>query len=302
MGFAESELTCRPESSTRKEPRAFIVVHTNKIVSHPSQKKLEFSADELEGLGKLNLSAEAEGHHHMYLGHDPSGVAYFAIDLGDGYTVDKKFHLHDVRSLMTECTSRVAMSRAGLAVAFARWHSRTKFCSRCGTKTMPHKRGTRRICDNGHNQYPRTDPVAIVVVEHPEGHSLLLGRSQKIVNKNMLTCLSGFVDFGETVQQAAAREVNEESGILVDRVEMICSQPWPLGRGGNHEIMIGCYAIATTTDIFMDPEEMDVVRWVHFRDIKRALQEETTEFHIPPGYALANSLLTWWVEKKSFKL
>jgi NAD+ diphosphatase len=107
------------------------------------------------------------------------------------------------------------------------------FCHRCGAPTVPVEAGTRRRCtgSGGHKTYPRTDPVVIALVESPDGQRALLGRSARST-PGMYTCLSGFIDQCEGIEEAVRREVMEEARIAVSDVTILGTQPWPIGRYG----------------------------------------------------------------------
>ncbi|XP_067885885.1 peroxisomal NADH pyrophosphatase NUDT12 isoform X2 [Heterodontus francisci] len=154
----------------------------------------------------------------------------------------------------------VAQARSVLA-----WHSRYKFCPTCGSNTEIKDGGYKRIClkencpslQGIHNTcYPRVDPVVIMLVIHPDGNNCLLGR-QKRYPPGMFSCLAGFIEPGETIEDAVRREVAEETGVKVGHVQYISSQPWPMPSS----LMIGCQAIAVSTEIIVDKEEIVDARW-----------------------------------------
>lgn len=165
--------------------------------------------------------------------------------------------------------------------------------------------GTRRICVSNplHKHYPRIDPVVIMLVIHPSGQRVLLGRSKKSP-PGMYTCLSGFIDQGESIADAVRREVLEESNIQVkNEVEVFDSQAWPIGRAGSCELMIGCFAFATTDEIRVCPYEMDDCCWVDADSLHAVLskhyhgpQQKTTQFSVPPAGAIAHQLMLSWLE------
>lgn len=138
------------------------------------------------------------------------------------------------------------LATAGQAVALAQWHASHLFCPRCGAATHSAEGGARRQCSASaeHRLYPRTDPVVIMLVESPDGASALLGRPRNYRMANMLTCLSGFVDQGESVEEAVAREIQEEAGLKLTKVEVLGSQPWPIGalawRAGQGFLLAYC--------------------------------------------------------------
>ena len=159
--------------------------------------------------------------------------------------------------------------------------------------------------------YPRTDPVVIVACVSSRGDHCLLGRQRSFPDK-MMSCLAGFVDPGESLEEAVRREVWEESGVSVDRVRIFASQPWPIGRGTFGQLMIGCVAIAADTEqgtdetmglppVTVNTSELEHAEWVHRNELVRALgassKDETTRFGVPPPFAIAHHLLQEWVKQ-----
>eukprot|EP00878_Enallax_costatus_P025079 GHUV01026800.1.p1 GENE.GHUV01026800.1~~GHUV01026800.1.p1 ORF type:complete len:293 (+),score=63.59 GHUV01026800.1:344-1222(+) len=129
---------------------------------------------------------------------------------------DLEVSLKDLR-LLLPTLSLDAAAIAGQAVALSQWHQTHMFCNRCGNRTVPTEGGSRRRCTNNgttHKLYPRTDPVVIMLVESPDGHRALLGRSAKST-PGMYTCLSGFIDPCEGIEEAVRREVMEEARVQV---------------------------------------------------------------------------------------
>ena len=153
------------------------------------------------------------------------------------------------------------------------------------------KRGGQvRSCANCETQhFPRTDPVIIVVVH--DADRCLLGQSRgRLQQTNTYSALAGFVDQGESIEEAVAREVMEEAGIKVKNVTYHSSQPWPLP----YSLMIGCHAEAETTEINMDPEEMTDVKWFSREEVLQALDGDTNILRIPMKLAIAHHLVKSW--------
>ena len=195
----------------------------------------------------------------------------------------------DVRS----CGEFLDREEAGIA-AQARiqvyWHQRYKFCSACGSKTQMKRAGQVRNCTGcGTDHFPRTDPVIIVVVH--DGDKCLLGQSRgRLQRTNTYSALAGFVDQGESIEEAVAREVMEEAGIEVKNVKYHSSQPWPLP----YSLMIGCHAEAVTTNINMDEDEMTDVKWFDRRDVISALENDSEVLKVPMKIAIAHHLVKSW--------
>ena len=182
----------------------------------------------------------------------------------------------------------------GGARSLVDWHARHRFCARCGAATKPSKGGWQRNCDTCQAQhFPRTDPVTIMLVEHED--SLLLGRQPRFP-KRVFSALAGFVEPGETIEEAVAREVHEEAGIRVRDVQYIASQPWPFPS----QLMIGCYSKAENTDITLDETELEEARWFSREELliaREAGDAGTDEIIFPRSFAIAHHLVNWWLDK-----
>lgn len=161
----------------------------------------------------------------------------------------------ELRGLMTQLTRREAEISA-TARAILSWHSTHQFCAKCGVKSTMGQAGWQRDCakcDAKH--FPRTDPVVIMLITH--GDSVLVGRSPGWP-EGMYSLLAGFVEPGETIEAAVRREVFEESGVKVGRVDYLASQPWPFPAS----LMFGCSGEAMSTEIEIDPDEIEDAKWV----------------------------------------
>lgn len=186
----------------------------------------------------------------------------------------------------------------GAARALVGWHARHRFCAVCGSPTAPAKGGWQRTCTNDacrSEHFPRVDPVTIMLVEH-EGQ-VLLGRQPRFPERQY-SALAGFVEPGETIEEAVAREVQEEAGVLVRDVTYVVSQPWPYPSS----LMIGCHSYADDQAITIDETELDDARWFSRADVIDALEavsrgEKGRAFGCPPATAVAHVLLRWWIDR-----
>lgn len=182
----------------------------------------------------------------------------------------------------------------GGARSLVDWHARHRFCARCGSSTRLTKGGWQRHCDNcGADHFPRTDPVTIMLVEH-EGR-LLLGRQPRFPPR-MYSALAGFVEPGETISEAVAREVWEEAGVRVRDVRYIASQPWPFPS----QLMIGCTSITDDPTLTIDTTELEDARWFTREELEaaRAAGEAGTDLlYFPRPFAIAHHLVTWWLDQ-----
>ena len=220
------------------------------------------------------------------------GVSHFVVDVssaergdieGDGLTFE------DARTTAEYMSGTdsglVAQARAQLS-----WHNRHGFCAVCGHPTHFARGGqVRRCAECGTEHYPRTDPVVITVVH--DGERCLLGQSRgRLVAMRRYSALAGFMDQGESIEEAVAREVMEEAGIQVGSVSYHSSQPWPFPSS----LMIGCHADAATTDIHFEPEEMADVQWFTRDEVRLALDERSEILAIPGPTAIAHHLIRAW--------
>jgi len=249
-----------------------------------------------EGLGWLTLDEV----HRFGIDTDPqllgllNGVAHFAVDIsGQGHAVqelsDGGYRYVDARTV-TELLSGTDSGIVAQARAQVDWHRRNSFCSTCGHETFATRGGQTRKCSKCEAMnYPRTDPVIITVVADNEW--CLLGQSRgRGTRTNRYSALAGFVDQGESVEEAVAREVMEESGIAIKNVRYHSSQPWPFPSS----LMIGCHAEAATTEISMDDEEMLDVRWFPREEVLMALEGTSEVLTVPGPIAIAHHLIKAW--------
>ena len=190
----------------------------------------------------------------------------------------------------TEFLSGAESGIVAQARAQINWHNRNGFCSICGHETVVLRGGQVRQCSQCKIQnYPRTEPVVITVVS--DGDRCLLGRSRgRGAPVNRYSALAGFVDQGESIEEAVAREIMEEAGIRISNIRYHSSQPWPFPSS----LMIGCHARAVTTDISMDEEEMADVRWFQREEVLRALDGTSEDLIVPGPIAIAHHLIKAW--------
>ncbi len=225
------------------------------------------------------------------------GVAHFAVDVSHVDDPLETFGLSEVASFedLRSISMQLDVGQTAIAAqarSLVDWHARHLFCAVCGSKTVPEQGGAHRRCiDCAAEHFPRTDPVAIAVVTR--GDRCLLGRS-KGWPATMFSALAGFIEQGETIEEAVRREVLEESGIQVGAVRYVKSQPWPFPSS----LMIGCIAEAESEAISIDIAEIEEARWFTLDQIRKALAGEPGDLTVPPPLAVAHHLIHAWAEER----
>jgi NAD+ diphosphatase len=174
------------------------------------------------------------------------------------------------------------------------WHCRHRFCSNCGAATDIVQAGWRRDCPAcGVQHFPRTDPVVIMLVVN--GNRCLLGRQPRF-GKGLWSCLAGFVEPGETIEEAVRRETLEEAGIRCGQVGYFASQPWPFPMS----LMIGCHAQAVTTEIKVDRTELEDARWFARDEVAAMLMHRHPDgLTATHPFAIAHHIIRAWLEAGS---
>lgn len=175
------------------------------------------------------------------------------------------------------------------------WHLRHRFCARCGSgDTAIHRAGWGRKCGNcATEHFPRVDPVVIMLAEH-EGR-VLVGRQYRYP-PGRYSALAGFVEPGESVEEAVARELFEEAGLKVRDVRYVVSQPWPFPS----QLMMACVAATDDPTLTIDKTELEEAFWVDRADVQASMAGEPgAPFLPPPHYAIAHTLFSWWLEQSA---
>jgi NAD+ diphosphatase len=234
----------------------------------------------------------------IFLGLE-SERAYFALDISSANDPANAGplaglgHFRDMRSAgMILPDKDVAI--LGQAKALIDWHQRHGFCPRCGSPTTFMDAGYRRVCsacDAEH--FPRTDPVVIMLATHED--ACLVGRNQRFPGR-MFSALAGFIEPGETIEEAVRREIFEEAGVRTGRVAYYTTQPWPFPSS----LMIGCYAEAESREIHVDGKEIAEAVWLDRKTARALLAgERVGDVFIPPPIAIAHHLIKHWAEAET---
>ncbi|KAI9117437.1 hypothetical protein K1719_011603 [Acacia pycnantha] len=241
-------------------------------------------------LGDLKVLLETcggqlSGDSLVYVGScSENDVVYWAIDVSSEQGLlaelgSKNLCFVELRSLMvaSDWSDLQVMGKlaiAGHARALLEWHNTSQFCGHCGEKTVIIEAGRRKQCSNESCRkriYPRVDPVVIMLVIDQENDCILLGRKSSFVPR-MWSCLAGFIEPGESLEEAVRRETWEETGVEVGEVVYHSSQPWPVGPSSMPcQLMVGFFAYAKSLDINVDKKELEDAQWYSREAVRKAL-------------------------------
>ena len=248
----------------------------------PTAKLVRLNGDKTRITGnRLHYEAPV-GDEAIFLGLDLAGHAIFA-----GESVEPIEDAQDLRSLAIEGRVQPSdLATLAQARSLLHWHQRHRFCANCGHETEMKDGGYRRHCPNcTAEHFPRTDPVIIIIVR--AGDDILMGR-QASWPSGRYSALAGFLEPGETIEEAARREVLEESGIRVGAMNYVASQPWPYPSS----LMIGLIGEALNRDIVIDKTELEDARWFSRIEIAQMLDERHPGgLSVPPPMAIAHKIL-----------
>ena len=231
--------------------------------------------------------AEAPAEAELLLVGLDQGIPHF-VALTPGMRPPPKRSMR-LYTLLDQFAPGEAATYAG-ARSLLDWHIRHGFCANCGTPTTIFHAGWARTCPRcDAEHFPRVDPVVIMIAEH-EGRALL-GR-QHSFPAGRYSALAGFLEVGESIEEAVARELMEEAGVRVSQVRYIVSQPWPFPSS----LMIACIGVAESDVITLDTHELEDAIWVERDEVRAALAGEPGAFLLPPPFAIAHTLLMAWAK------
>jgi NAD+ diphosphatase len=253
-------------AAARNDPRA------RAVVVGPTGVSLAGEALRLVGLDGLEA---ADGH---FLGIAEGGVPLFVLPAPDGAELTG---LRDAAATLSQADAGLA----AYASALAHWHDTHRYCGVCGELTEAREAGHSRRCANGHVHHPRTDPVVIMLVS--DGDRLMLGRRPPWP-PGRYSCLAGFVEPGESLEAAVAREVLEEAGVSVGAVEYRLSQPWPFPLS----LMLGFEATYASGEARVADAELEDVAWFTRDEIASGTPL------LPPSFTIARRLIDGWLAGK----
>ena len=276
-----------------KHPRAGVYVVGGESIVLKAQGAAPdplFSPDEARALGVaretvfLGLLHDAP---RFGIGIDPAAI--------EALKARADLKLIDLRTIAVQGeVDTVHVPPLAEAKAILGWHARHRFCPNCSAATVLTQAGWRRdcpVCKAEH--FPRTDPVVIMLPI--KGDRCVLGRSPRFP-PTMWSCLAGFCEPGESIEEAVRREVAEEVGVTCARVRYFASQPWPFPAS----LMIGCHAEAVSDEVVIDKSEIEDARWFDRAELKSMLlRQHPQELSTPPPIAIAHHIIRDFVEHGS---
>jgi len=293
-GFAGNRIDRRSENRAADAVATALADATARIYLFRADRVLTKSGDPLFTAAEAEaLGIRREGA--VLLGWAGGGPRLAGV-IGDDAVVPETITETDLRSLaVAGGTSAEHLGALAQARSLTQWHARHRFCANCATETAMANGGYRRDCPScGAEHFPRVDPVVIMLaIDNREGgDNCLLGRQPRFL-PGMYSCLAGFVEPGETIEDAVRRETFEEAGIRIGRVAYHASQPWPFPSS----LMIGCHAEALTRDIIPDETELEDARWFSRAEARAILAGTHPDgVRAPPPMAIAHHLIRAWAE------
>ncbi len=309
IGFAGKTLDPHAEkrdeatlpAALNKPDAQFLLFARNRIILRQDgtgDQRALFSRQELEKLcGIADVSPDTHMSDNLILLGETAGKAYLALEADiDTDAPPAGTQAAEYRALYTHNLLTPALSgMVAQAAALLAWHRTHRFCGRCGNRTEMRIGGFKRLCMTCNAEhFPRTDPVVIMLVirNTPSGEQCLMARGAHFAPLTY-SCLAGFVEPGETVENAVRREVREESNLSVGRVIYHASQPWPFP----YSLMLGCFAQSLTDDLRLDPDELEDGRWFTREEARTMLDDNHPQgLRTPPQGAIASTLIRHWVE------
>ena len=224
----------------------------------------------------------------LFLGLDRARAAHFALEIPDQTPLRELGRFDEVRAIGPRL-ARGDLAALGCARAIFEWHAKNRYCANCGAHSRIVEAGWKRECPAcAREHFPRVDPVVIMLATH--GDKCLLGR-QRTWPRGMHSALAGFIEPGEAIEEAVARETLEEAGLVVREVRLHSTQPWPFP----HSLMIGAICDVESETIVVDETELESARWFTREEARLMLAGKHPDCFCPPPFAIAHQLLKSWV-------
>jgi NAD+ diphosphatase len=255
--------------------------------------KLDPVTDSTGGLAWVPLSEAPQGVELALLGRLNGAPSFVALTPGVS-ALTRSFALFAALAALPEGEAGTYAAARSLID----WHARHPFCARCGHETAMFRAGWGRLCpacDTEH--FPRVDPVVIMLAQHGEGAGarVLIGR-QPGFPAGRYSALAGFLEPGESIEDAVARELLEEAGVRVHDVRYVASQPWPFPS----QLMMACIGLTDDDRLTIDHTELEDAKWVTAAEVAAALAEEPdAPFIAPPSHAIAYTLFARWLADRT---
>jgi NAD+ diphosphatase len=274
----------------------FLVLADQKPVIRSNEARTEVAIRWLSA-GDL-AAADLPVHEPLFLGVErATGAGRFALAFTEHRTrqspraIELLRPIVDLRTLaMQGVMSPEDQSLVGQAKALIHWHENCRCCGRCGGTTLFKDGGWKRGCwACGLEHFPRTDPVVIMLIVDKKAGKCLLGHEARFAKEpRMYSTLAGFIEHGEDIAHAVQREVFEEAGVRVGDVHYHSTQPWPFP----HSLMIGCIGYAETTEIVIDPKEIEEARWFSREEVASMMSgTHPQKWWVPGKQAIARALI-----------
>ncbi len=263
------------------ESSVFLLFNKDHIIVAENKKICMFTKIELEKYNIKNAEVVLLGEYKE--------IHYFSINVGK--EISEQLSSISLREFVKlDYLDEDMFGILAQANAVLNWHNNNKFCSFCGVETTVMQAGWRRDCDScSREHFPRTDSVVIMLVTY--GDYCLIGRGVNF-KEGRYSCLAGYVESGETLEDASRRELYEEAGVVGLEVEYMLSQPWPFPS----TLMVGMHVYAKNQELKLDSNEIADAKWVHKNDIKAVLNGENGyDFTLTDKIAIGRNLLEIWL-------
>lgn len=294
VGFSQNKLVRDAETRTEEtvaeamqsaEARFYMFSRGRVILHKEDISTITFTRSETEAF-------QPQFEKALLLGETEDGPKIALPCKVDTETLEEPWTSYDLRSLLySSSVGDHEASIVGHGAAMLYWHATNRFCGKCGTASELKIGGYRRDCPAcGHKIFPRTDPCVIMLPV--KGDRCVMGRSPHFP-PGWYSTLAGFLEPGETIEDAVRRETFEEAGVQIGRVKYFASQPWPFP----HSLMIGLHCEVLSEKITFDDNELEDCRWFSREDVQLMIREEHPDGYIcPPNRAISTAIIQAWAE------